>query len=362
MNRPTSPRSDSRTEATRRTSTSWDASRPPTVTDQPRGADRLAPYQSDAPHRQAPRTHVPAGAVPGTPQAKATTHGGAERPIPPSAPLAVSPRTVRHTAPPRRRRWWRAAATTGALVMLPFLPVSEHARNGEKKPGFEDRDHADTRDPAVAAGVSRLEASRVAYSEREAREDAAQEGRSMVASYEDLELAGISDDTEVIGFHEAYYSGGLSLTPEGPVQANLNPGKSEVEADADAPTEPMSMILPPRNRATHAHSAIDVAMPVGSDVVSPVDGTVVSVSEYHLYGQYLDTRIEIRPDDRPDIVLVMLHVTDAQVEVGDAVAAGRTVVADGPTAFPFESQIDRFAAEVAGQALPHVHLELKRVA
>lgn len=86
---------------------------------------------------------------------------------------------------------------------------------------------------------------------------------------------------------------------------------------------------------------------------------MTAVLPYTLYGQHADVRVEIEPAGRPDLRVVMIHVSDVQVEVGDMLTGGESVVAGSATPFPFESQIDRFTEEVGGRALPHVHLEVR---
>ena len=71
-------------------------------------------------------------------------------------------------------------------------------------------------------------------------------------------------------------------------------------------------------------TAIDVGAPVGAPVIAPVDGTVVLVRPYLLYGKYDDVEIHIRPTGRPDLDVVLLHTSDPVVEAGDEVIGGIT--------------------------------------
>lgn len=114
-----------------------------------------------------------------------------------------------------------------------------------------------------------------------------------------------------------------------------------------------SFVLPSRGRGSHSHSAIDVAVQPGTLVHAPVSGTIVESVDYMLYGEYPDTRIRIRPDANPSIIVTVLHVTGSHVRSGDHVEAGDPLAAQA-TKFPFRSQID----DVVG-SLPHVHIEAK---
>lgn len=76
-------------------------------------------------------------------------------------------------------------------------------------------------------------------------------------------------------------------------------------------------------------SAIDCGGPVGATVYAPVSGTVVKVQEYSLYNNesYPDIQIHIQPQGRPDLDVVLIHLTDASCAVGDVVEGGVTPIA-----------------------------------
>jgi biotin carboxyl carrier protein len=177
-----------------------------------------------------------------------------------------------------------------------------------------------------------------------------------LAMHEGLTIVLPSPDVVLAGFHEASRPGardlGLTAAPDRDLGRRPVP---HTDIDDPLPT----MVLPSRSRPTGSATAIDVALPAGRAVHAPVSGTVVTVEPYLLYGRYPDTRIVVRPDGRPDLRLVVLHVTGPQVAVGDRVEAGRTVLAASATPFPFPSQVDEHTARVTGRATPHVHLELR---
>lgn len=153
-----------------------------------------------------------------------------------------------------------------------------------------------------------------------------------VAAVDDVQLLNPQPGSAYVGFHQAAYTD----------SADMQPGHG-------------TQMLPSRGRTTGPASALDVAA-TGKPVLSPVTGRVSAVIHYQLYGEHDDVRIEITPAGRTDLTVVVLHVTDPQVDVGQAVVAGHTVVADQGAQFPFESQIDRFVDDPG----PHVHLEVKR--
>lgn len=74
-------------------------------------------------------------------------------------------------------------------------------------------------------------------------------------------------------------------------------------------------------------SAIDCGGSVGATVYAPVTGEVVLVKQYKLYNEIDDYRIHIRPEGRPDLDVVLIHLTDVTVKAGDKVTAGVTPMA-----------------------------------
>lgn len=184
----------------------------------------------------------------------------------------------------------------------------------------------------------------------------------LIAVLEGVELVNPAPEATVIGFHEAAGPGPLALTPAyvlddhnadrpKPRPVGTVPGDDELEL----------IVLPSRGRPAEATTAIDVAVPEGERVVSPVTGTVLSVDRYMLYGQHEDHIIRIAPDGRPDLAVKLVHLVGPEIAVGERVQAGRTTVATGAKLLPFSSQIDRFTEERGLGAGPHVHLEVERV-
>lgn len=160
----------------------------------------------------------------------------------------------------------------------------------------------------------------------------------VLGTVRDVELVSPSPLALLAGFHQATGGGTEPLTP--------------AEAGADDPT-PVD-VLASRGRGTHPTSAVDIAVPEDEPVLATVDGEVRAVSTYQLYGTTSDLIVVIVPDDAPEIEVNVLHLEDAQVEAGDRVVAGETVIASRARVLPFPSQVDG----VIGEKLPHVHIEV----
>jgi hypothetical protein len=72
-------------------------------------------------------------------------------------------------------------------------------------------------------------------------------------------------------------------------------------------------------------SALDVGAPVGSDVYSPVDGTVVAIRPFVVEGKPYGSEIDIQPQTAPSLVVAVTQlVSDPALTVGTAVVSGAT--------------------------------------
>ncbi|MBW3534801.1 MAG: hypothetical protein KY453_06210, partial [Gemmatimonadetes bacterium] len=166
------------------------------------------------------------------------------------------------------------------------------------------------------------------------------------AVLEGVELVSPAPAATVLGFHEAAGPGPLSLTPAYVLEDhNADRPKPQPVGAVPSDDAPDLIVLPSRGRPAEATTALDVAVPEGEPVVSPVTGTVLSVDRYMLYGRHEDHIIRIAPDARPDLAVKLVHLVGPEVAVGERVEAGRTPLAAGAKLLPFSSQIDRFTEE-----------------
>jgi hypothetical protein len=107
-----------------------------------------------------------------------------------------------------------------------------------------------------------------------------------------------------------------------------------------------------------ATSALDVGAAPGTDVYSPVDGTIVGISPYVVAGHRYGERIDIQPQNSPSLVVSLTQLrADPQLSVGSDVISGATkvgVVAD-------LARIERQAlARYTNDAGNHVSVEIRR--
>jgi hypothetical protein len=170
-----------------------------------------------------------------------------------------------------------------------------------------------------------------------------------------IELRLVSGRTVDVAFHEASSAEALRLRPAGRCTVCRNRAKFRRPRPIDRTQT--YIVMDTRGRAHHPTSAADLVLPAGTEVLAPVSGTVTDVRRYRLYGRHPDTRVEIRPDDTRGYRVVSIHLRRVRVEKGDRVEMSETEIGE-VRRFPFSSHVDRYV--VGG--MPHVHLEVKRVA
>ncbi|MGH8903105.1 MAG: M23 family metallopeptidase [Egibacteraceae bacterium] len=155
----------------------------------------------------------------------------------------------------------------------------------------------------------------------------------------------------LVAFHEASKPEALALGPVGHLVANDNP--SQYKPGPNRPG-PGYRVLSSRGRGRPPTSAVDIVVPKRALIAAPVSGRVAEVRQYPLYGRTLDWRVAIEPTGHPGFHVVLIHLEQPRVAVGDKVVAGQTAVAL-VRQLGFTSQVDY----VTNQHLPHTHIEVK---
>ena len=107
---------------------------------------------------------------------------------------------------------------------------------------------------------------------------------------------------------------------------------------------------------------LDVGAVAGTDVYSPVDGTVVAIREQIVSGKVVGAEVELRPAAAPSLVVSIQNVeSDPALTVGANVAAGSSKLGTVTNISRHERQaLARYAAEggnnVALQVYPSATL------
>ncbi len=74
-------------------------------------------------------------------------------------------------------------------------------------------------------------------------------------------------------------------------------------------------------------SALDVGAPAGTDVYSPVDGTIVGLRDYVISNRVYGAQLDIRPSSAPSLVVSLTQLSaDPALTVGSTVAEGTSKV------------------------------------
>jgi hypothetical protein len=99
-------------------------------------------------------------------------------------------------------------------------------------------------------------------------------------------------------------------------------------------------------------ASLDVGAPPGTDVYSPVDGTVVGITPYVLAGKHMGARIDVQPSGNPSIIVTLTHLRpDPNLTVGSTVTATTSKVG---TILDFASIESQALARVTQDAGNHV--------
>jgi murein DD-endopeptidase MepM/ murein hydrolase activator NlpD len=105
---------------------------------------------------------------------------------------------------------------------------------------------------------------------------------------------------------------------------------------------------------------LNVGAPSGTDVYSPVDGTVVGLASHVVSGRKRGVRIDIQPTDAPSLVVSITHLrADPALEIGDAVAASRSRIG---SVIDFSKVEQQALARYTQDAGNHVAVEVQPAA
>jgi hypothetical protein len=104
-------------------------------------------------------------------------------------------------------------------------------------------------------------------------------------------------------------------------------------------------------------TALDVGAAPGTDVYSPVDGTIVGIAPYVVAGHRFGSRIDIQPQSAPSLVVSLTQIrADPSLSVGSNVVSGRSKVGAVVNLALVERQA---LARYTNDAGNHVSLELR---
>jgi hypothetical protein len=151
--------------------------------------------------------------------------------------------------------------------------------------------------------------------------------RVVVATLGDVEilLPVALEHITAIGYHAAESPEAVAFAPEGDCVSGG--GLAQKLADIFKGGGGLAYyLMSDDGDGAAATGALDVGAVPGAEVFSPVDGKVVSLEKTEIAGKYKDVEIQIQVANDPTLVLVVTHIADVAVELGDGVTQGDTLL------------------------------------
>jgi hypothetical protein len=157
-------------------------------------------------------------------------------------------------------------------------------------------------------------------------EKASVDRRVVVATVGDVEilLPVALEDTTAIGYHAADRPDSVGFAPQG--ERVSGGGLTQKLADLFAGGGGLAYYLMGEGDDASATGALDVGAVPGAAVFSPVDGKVVALEHTVISGKYNDVELQIQVADDPTLLLVISHIAEPAVELGDAVTQGQSLL------------------------------------
>jgi hypothetical protein len=107
-------------------------------------------------------------------------------------------------------------------------------------------------------------------------------------------------------------------------------------------------------------AALDVGAEPGTDVYSPVDGSVIGLTPYILDGHRFGSEIDVQPTGAPSFIVAITHVKpDPSLTVGSSIAAGTSKLG---TLLDFSPVEEQALARYTQDAGNHVEIEVRPAA
>jgi hypothetical protein len=185
-------------------------------------------------------------------------------------------------------------------------------------------------------------------------------GEVVVASVEgvDIVLPVARAVSTAVAYHPVDYQDAVPFDPAG--ERLSGGGLGEALADVFAGGGGIQYYLMDGTglQSSPPTSGLDVGAVPGSAVVSPVDGKVTGIKPYRILGRYPDVEIDIQLAGDPSLLLVVTHIADPQVALGDTVARGESILGEvrGMPA-TLEQALSRYTSDTGD----HVQLMMLRV-
>lgn len=162
-----------------------------------------------------------------------------------------------------------------------------------------------------------------------------------------------------IGFHEAFNPQSVSLQPKGTeVNAKKIKTRKRLFQIKEKLKGLMYSLMWRGSRSGPLNSSVDIGSKTGTLNYSPINGRVVQIRNYKLYGRYPDKEIHILPKGFNDRHLVVIHAGDIKVKTGDKIIAGVTPLGRTRALSTFfKQQLSDYSKEAGN----HVHFQVNKL-
>jgi hypothetical protein len=159
-------------------------------------------------------------------------------------------------------------------------------------------------------------------------------------------------DATIIAYQPVSDTKAVALTPIGQ-RVNVN-GFVRFFRDLFTGTPSMRYYQLPGADNAPTTSVLIGAQP-DTPVTSPVNGVVVRVREYLLFGKYDDVQIDIRPEELGGTIVTLLFINNPAVTIGMRVEAGKTLLG---TVRQCPQEIAKILADYTHDSGSHIHLQV----
>ena len=189
---------------------------------------------------------------------------------------------------------------------------------------------------------------------------AAGAGSAVVAQIEGIEvvLPVARDVTTAVAYHPVDNADTVPFSPSGDRLSGGSLGQKLAGIFAGGGAIQYYLMDGAGGERSSSTAGLDVGAVPGSSVVSPVDGKVTAIKKYRILGRYPDVEMGIQLARDPSLLLVLTHLTRPQVEIGDVVAHGDTVLG---SVRGFPATLDQALSRYTSDTGDHVQMMVLRV-
>ena len=174
----------------------------------------------------------------------------------------------------------------------------------------------------------------------------------------DLVLPVARDVTTAVAYHPVDNAGTVPLAPAGECLSGGSLGQKLADIFAGGGAIQYYLMDGAGGELSSSTAGLDVGAVPGSAVVSPADGKVTAIKQYSILGRYPDVEMRIQLARDSSLLLVLTHLTRPQVEIGDVVARGDTVLG---AVRGFPTTLDQALSRYTSDTGDHVQMMVLRV-